>query len=312
MQTLRFADPATVTQYPLPIAGPADWCTDGIGRWRATVRLDTLHAGDMVTPSLSVLNRDGYRFGFSLLTPTRAYPLRCFPSVPDDGYVDPGDAVVRTAIDCYHLLTDAGPCTLEFHYRGDDPPERYLLTVSTRRTELDPTVTGPLPSLAAPEPPRRSQMLANPRIAARICSAVSTAMVIGTHRPDVNYDAVVADCLDEVTGMYGLWPLAIRAASRWGLIGAVELIDDWQPVLSCLDRGLPVVASIRYARDALPGAPQRATGGHLVVVHKVQGETVTVNDPAAPDHGSVLRRYPLGPFSEAWFRHRGAAYMLTP
>lgn len=313
MQTLRFADPSTVNQYPLPIAGPADWQAADAGTWRVTLPLPPLNTGDMLAPSLSVLAGSPYRFQFTLVTPAKAYPLRRLPAAAgDDAYTDPGDAAVRTAIDCYHLSASPGPCRLEVSYFGPHRPERYLLTVSVRPTELDAVATGPLPARFAPPPPRRSQMLANPRIAGRICSPMSMAMLIGTHRPDVDYDAVVSACLDPVTGMYGLWPLAVRAASCWGLLGAVELIDDWQPVLTCLERGLPVVASIRYAQDALPGAPQRATGGHLVVVHGLDSDTVLVNDPAAPDHGSVLRRYPLDAFSQAWFRHRGAAYMLSP
>ncbi|MGE0623298.1 MAG: C39 family peptidase [Pseudomonadales bacterium] len=312
MQTLRFADPITVNQYPLPIAGPAEWRRQADGTWQASVSLPTLPAGHMIVPSLSVLERHDYRFAFSLVTEERTYALRSFPSLEDDGaFQDPSDAVVRTAIDCYHLQSAPGACRLDVRYQGHGPPSRYLLSISMRPTEMD-VVAGPLPALRAPAPPRRSQMLANPRIAARICSPMSTAMVIGTHRPHVDYDAVVTACLDRVTGMYGLWPLAIRAASRHGLIGAVELVDGWPPVLACLARGLPVVASIRYAPDALPGAPQRATGGHLVVVHGVESETVLVNDPAAPDHGSVVRRYPAAAFAEAWFRHRGAAYMLVP
>ena len=56
----------------------------------------------------------------------------------------------------------------------------------------------------------------------------------------------------------------------------------------------------------------QATGGHLVVVTGVDGDSVLVNDPAAPYHGVVSRRYPLDAFSRAWFRHRGAVYILCP
>jgi hypothetical protein len=155
-------------------------------------------------------------------------------------------------------------------------------------------------------------MLQNPRIAGRVCSPVSTAMVIGAHRRSVITERIIAECHDTITGMYGLWPLAIRSAAAAGLIGAVELFSDWQPALACLDAGLPLVASIRYAGGQLPGAPMNATGGHLVVVHGVTGSEVLVHDPAAPNHGSVSRRYPLDAFSRAWFRHRGAVYILCP
>jgi len=255
MHNLRFADPTTVNQYPLPIAGPAEWRPAGDDTWRVTIPLPSLAAGDMLAPSVSVLNRNSYRMCSSLVTDAKSYALRCFPTASGVAHVDPGDDRVRTAIDCFHVAAAPGESCLDVCLAGVSRPERYLLTVSIRPAELDTVPAGPLPSLFAPAPPRRSQMLANPRIAARICSPMSTAMVIGTHCPEVDYAAVVDDCLDPVTGMYGLWPLAIRAASRYGLIGAIELVDDWQPVLACLARGLPVVASIRYAIDALAGAP---------------------------------------------------------
>ena len=55
-----------------------------------------------------------------------------------------------------------------------------------------------------------------------------------------------------------------------------------------------------------------ATGGHLVVVHGLAGRDVLVHDPAAAHHGAVMRRYPVDAFSRAWFRHRGAVYILCP
>ena len=123
---------------------------------------------------------------------------------------------------------------------------------------------------------------------------------------------VIKSCNDPVTGMYGLWPLAIRAAANAGFIGAVELFSDWTPALTCLSAGLPLVASIRYGQGELPGAPMPATGGHLVVVTGVDGDQVLINDPAAANHGTVSRRYPLAAFSRAWFRHRGAVYIVGP
>lgn len=297
----------------MPISKAIAWEPAGDGGWQTSIDLPALRAGDIVAPSLSVLERGSYRFRFTLTARGKDYPLRPVPSDAEEGRAkDPTDSVIRTAIDCYHVDANLGSCRLLVRFEGDGKPDRYLLAVSTRPVDLEPMPLEVPSPVRAPPPPRHSQMLENPRIAARICSPVSTAMVIAMRRRDVDYGDVVAACLDPVTGMYGLWPLAIRAASRYGLIGAVELIDGWQPVLPFLVRGMPVVASIRYGENALPGAPQRSTAGHLVVVHGIDATTVHVNDPAAPDHGSVYRRYPIEAFSRAWFRHRGAAYMLTP
>jgi hypothetical protein len=215
-------------------------------------------------------------------------------------------------IDCWHLNVDLEDVRIVCRVTAPRAPSRYLLTASVRPVSLADLPEPPAGEHRADVPPRFSQMLENPRIAGRICSPVSLAMVLAMPPASVPLHEVVPLCLDAATGMYGLWPLAVRAASRFGRLGAVELLDDWTLVTASLDAGVPVVASIRYPAGGLPGAPQHATGGHLVVIHGVHGGMAAVNDPAAPDRGSVLRHYPVAQFAEAWFRHRGAAYILLP
>jgi hypothetical protein len=263
------------------------------------------------------------QFRFSLEADGVPFPLHPVPAAgerPPEGPASGGS--ISTAVDCYHTLREVGEAVLNVLVsatEGEAPrPERYLLTLSIRPDEIRVTVPESVPSIRTGAPPAHSQMLENPRIAGRICSPVATAMAIGLRHRDVDYGRVISECFDPVTGMYGIWPLAIRAAGGYGYLGAVELFSDWSPVIDCLNRGLPVVASIRYSRGALSGAPQPQTAGHLVLVHGLTPQVgdrpaaVLVNDPAAPDHGSVPRRYPLAAFTEAWFRYRGAAYILTP
>ena len=69
----------------------------------------------------------------------------------------------------------------------------------------------------------------------------------------------------------------------------------------------------RYVVRMLPSDELNAfaCGGHLVVVYGITEDAVLVNDPAAPNRGVVPRRYPIEQFAQAWFRHRGAAYILA-
>ena len=316
MQTLRFADARTVHEYPLEIPGPIDWQASAHG-YMAAIELPDLPAGSIIAPSLAVLDQPDYRFQFILQRGKHAYPLAPVPAHPGDPAgadkpVNPSDRHLRTAIDCFHLNRPLHDVRLIVMCHTDTEPQRYLLTVAMRPTEQLPESPPPDTCVRAPQPPSRSQMLENPRIAGGICSPMSTAMVLKLHDPGIDYGRVISSCFDPATRMYGMWPLAIHTASRYGLIGAVELFTDWAPVLTCLARGLPLVASIRYGRGELPGAPQPASGGHLVVVHGIEGDRILVNDPAAPNHGTVARRLPLAAFGRAWFRYRGAAYILSP
>lgn len=316
MQSHRFADPQTVTQYPLeiPTRSPA-W--DGVwmrsnGGLAAVIRLRRLQAGDMIAPSLSMPGLN-HRYRFILEADGKRYPLAAVPAQrADRDRPNPSDNRVRTAIDCFHLETALDDACLVCELEAPDVPPRYLLTVSVRPTDMVVPPPGDLTDQRAIMPSMRSQMLENPRISAGICSPVSTAMVLAAHLPGLDTGSVIRHCYDPVTGMYGMWPLAISAAARMGIIGAVELFTGWGPVHACLAAGLPLVASIRYQRGELPGAPLAATGGHLVVVHGIDQGHVLVHDPAAPNHGTVSRRYPLQVFGQVWFRHRGAAYILCP
>lgn len=317
MPSLRFADPQTLTQYPLEISSTADWQPgSGDNSWRFSVELGALPAGEMIAPSLSLLAAPDHRFTFTLEADGKCSELAPIPPRGDDEARRKSSGLiskVRTAIDCFHIEKKVRRAALHCELITSVVPSRYLLTISTRPTELEIGPVGPLPTtLATSRLSSISQMLQNPRIAARVCSPVATAMVISAHKKGVVTEHVIADCHDPVTGMYGLWPLAVRSAARAGLVGAVELFHDWAPALDCLSAGLPLVASIRYGAGELPGAPMRSTGGHLVALTGVDGDEVLVNDPAAPIHSTVSRRYPLEAFSRAWFRHRGAVYILCP
>jgi len=118
-------------------------------------------------------------------------------------------------------------------------------------------------------------------------------------------------CYDPGSKMYGMWPYAILTAAHHGHVGATEVFVDWSDPLRVLEADPPMVASIRFARDTLPGAPLNASGGHLVVVHGASPECVVVNDPAAPEVATVPRTYDTIAFTQAWLRHRGAAYILS-
>ena len=308
---LRFADPATAQLYPGPVAGEIDW-HQSASRFQAEFPLGNLAAGSIVAPSLSVLGNPAYEFQFELRSADQCWSLPPVPSQSAQKTPAPQNSRVAGKIDCWHLAVDLSQARLQVSCTLSAPPERYLLSASIRPVLLSSLGPPPVADFHNRPPPQHSQMLENPRIADRICSAVSLQMVLAYHRRGIPVHEVLAACRDPATAMYGVWPLAIRAASQYGCLGAVELFTGWEPVANCLSAGLPVIASIRFAAGKLPGSPMRSTGGHLVVVYGIADGRVLVNDPAAPDHGSVRRTYPLAEFSEAWFRHRGAAYILLP
>src|SRR5262249_24893660 len=131
-------------------------------------------------------------------------------------------------------------------------------------------------------------------------------------RRPVRLDVLVKDMFSPAVDLYGVWPAAIVASSRRGLAGYVLRFPDWTSAAWCLERGLPIIASGRYADGELTGAGVRQTPGHLLTLTGWQGDEVFVNDPAAPGAASVARRYRLDELARVWLERTGIGYVIFP
>ena len=158
--------------------------------------------------------------------------------------------------------------------------------------------------------PALSQMEADAVLASRICSPTSVAMVLDYWGRGVAPSALAAEMMHPALDIYGVWPAAVRAAATRGVAGYLLRFPDWTAARWCLARGIPIVASVRYAAGELSGAAITATPGHLVVIVGLDGHTVLVNDPAAPTARSVPRQYRADEFSQVWLARTGVAYVL--
>jgi len=158
--------------------------------------------------------------------------------------------------------------------------------------------------------PVLSQMAAPAEIALRICSPTSVAMVLtywGAPTPAV---PLAEEMLHRETDRYGVWPAAIQAAGRRGVAGYLLRFPDWSSAAWCLEREIPIIASVRYAPGELTDAPIPETSGHLIVLTGCDGEHVFVNDPVAPTPSEVPRRYRLAEIKRAWLDRTGVGYVL--
>ncbi len=190
-------------------------------------------------------------------------------------------------------------------------PVPWMLTLSaSAATSAGPTAA---PGAAiALDVPTWSQMEADAAIAPRICSPTCVGMVLGYHGRTVALDTLAAEIYHPGVDLYGVWPAAIRVAARHGMFGYLLRFPDWAAAAWCLARGLPVIASLRYARGELRGAAVPETSGHLVVLTGVEGGDVLVNDPAAPSAATVKRRYAREELVRAWLGGSGVGYVLFP
>ncbi|MFT4011698.1 MAG: C39 family peptidase, partial [Nocardioidaceae bacterium] len=92
----------------------------------------------------------------------------------------------------------------------------------------------------------------------------------------------------------------------------VTRLPDLRAAEQLIADGIPIVASISFARGQLTGAPISATAGHLlVIVGFTKTGAVVVNDPAAPTNKTVRRTYSRAQFEAAWLRKSGGlAYVI--
>lgn len=312
--TIRLGDPESASRYPLAVSGSARWTVSRADS-ELVLPVPDLDAGTLLVPSLALPRlhrRDPTPYRWILESAAGRWPLPRVPSsrtlAAAPGAAGPGP--VSTHIDCFCLHEPLTGGRLRLELTGPPPP-RYLLTVSARpMMAADPALPERHVALLEP-PPVRSQVTAPDDIALRICSPTCVSMVLDLWQRPHDWLTLVAGCLDPATRTYGVWPLAVAAAAAHGVIGAVEVFADWDEPLRVLERGVPLVTSIRFQTGELPGAPLDATNGHLVVLHGAGPDQVEVCDPAAGPDG-VRRRYDTAAFSRAWLRQRGAAYILPP
>jgi hypothetical protein len=158
--------------------------------------------------------------------------------------------------------------------------------------------------------PPLSQMEADAALAHRICSPTCVAMVLGYWRRPAAVAELAREVFHPGTDLYGVWPAAILAAGRRGIAGYLLRFPDWAAAAWCLARGLPVIASVRYASGELTGAAAAATPGHLLVLTGFEDGVALVNDPAAPTAAGVSRRYALDELRRVWLERAAVGYVL--
>ena len=189
----------------------------------------------------------------------------------------------------------------------------WLLSLSAADTApavpAGAAATSPRARIAVPP---RSQMDADAVIATRVCSPTCVAMLLDFWQRPVAFDALAAEMFHPELDLYGVWPAAIKAAGRRGLAGYLLRFPDWAAAAWCLEQGLPVIASVRYAAGELTGAAAAQTPGHLVVLTGFDGDEALVNDPAADRAATAARRYRIDELERVWLGRTGVGFVIFP
>ncbi|MEO1697625.1 MAG: C39 family peptidase [Planctomycetota bacterium] len=229
----------------------------------------------------------------------------------------------KVAVDVLDLERPADACELRLRTDAGSAVAtssalRFSVVLSDRST-LDARVASasaePWPA-AAPvsiDVPKRSQRVDGGEIGGRICSPTSVAMTLehfGAGAPTVE---LAHQIFDPHFGIFGNWNRAVQAAFDRGVPGRLVGVSSWATVARYLERGQPLVASIRAGEGELRGAPYTKTAGHLLVVTGLGAHgAVHVNDPASKTTAAVSRVYRREDVERVWFANGGVAYALGP
>jgi hypothetical protein len=145
----------------------------------------------------------------------------------------------------------------------------------------------------------------------RICSPTALCMALNALGRPIVLSQVLQNVYDPAADIFGNWFFNTAYASQQGLdvhfrrfSSLTELADH------CTPESL-VIASIAYEENELPGAPQKQTPGHLVLIRGYKDGKILVADPAGETAAHVLCAYDAKPFARAWLcNKKGAAYLL--
>ena len=192
-----------------------------------------------------------------------------------------------------------------------EPPGDYLVAAGVRPVHM-PTAAAPPADTPVLDIPATSQAAAaQEEIRPRICSPTCVSMAMNYLGVEHTFDELVTAAHHRATDLYGVWPQNIWAASRWGVLGAIETTTDWGVVERAVAGGHPVAASIAFEQGELRGSAIASSVGHLVIVRGIQNNRVVVNDPAATEAADVPRHYDADEFREAWLAARGVCYVFA-
>ena len=294
-------------RYPLPFSGELQWRVDGVPQ--AEIALPAIPAGHMVVPSFASPESPDHRWALdrgdaSCLTASFGRPAsQC-------AHLD-GATGFDASIDCFETSRAVSDARLRLLVDTDQPPRDYLAVVGVRpvRMAIDTPAPADTPVL---DIPARSQMdIAQEDLRPRICSPTCVSMAMDHLGIDHAFHELVIAAYHRATDLYGVWPQNLWAASRWGVIGAVETAADWSVVQAAVAGQHPLAASIAFAEGDLAGSAIPDSDGHLVIVRGIQNNRVVVNDPAAGDAMDVPRLYDAKEFRMAWLAARGTCYLFA-
>jgi hypothetical protein len=134
--------------------------------------------------------------------------------------------------------------------------------------------------------------------------------------PDPQVDHSARSVFDYKYDGAGNWPFNTAYAGSRGLDAFVTRLRSLTEAEQFIKAGIPLVASLSFEKDELPGAGYGTNGHLMVIVGFDRNGDVVVNDPAShliKSNDQVRTVYNRAAFENAWIPHSGGiVYVIHP
>lgn len=163
------------------------------------------------------------------------------------------------------------------------------------------------------------------------CSPTSTAMVLDYYGAgptadetawvdpsysDPQVEHAARSVFDYAYDGAGNWPFNTAYAGTRGLEAFVTRLRSLTEAEQFVKAGIPLIASLSFKKNDLPGAGYGTNGHLMVIVGFDEDGDVVVNDPAShliPSNDEVRTTYDRAAFENAWLPHSGGlVYVIHP
>lgn len=111
----------------------------------------------------------------------------------------------------------------------------------------------------------------------------------------------------------GNWSFNTAHAAGTGVTAFVTRLRSLAEAEAFIARGIPVVVSVAFKQEQIPGSGYDTNGHLLVIIGFTETGQVLVNDPYSADNAAVRREYDRAGFETAWLtKSGGACYIVHP
>ena len=175
-----------------------------------------------ILPCLSVVHGGAWGYQFAMECETKTGDSSRAVLDPVGSFVgaeaSATNEAVAAEIDLLRIHTPLQAATLHLRVQGIAPKAPTLLSVSVRRKGVVPAPILASRDTALPVP-SQSQMTLRPELASRVCSPTSVAMLLAYYGHSADIYDVIAEARHQPSGLYGVWPANIHAATPPGPLG---------------------------------------------------------------------------------------------